>query len=170
MPSIAPASHTRRRGLTTDSWITPEWLINRLGQFDLDPCASIPQPWPCARRQYTVRDDGLTKPWRGFVYCNPPYGRLAASWLEKMRRHNNGIALVFARTDTRMFFDHVWPSAVSLLFIRGRLTFAKPNGKLPKKGHNSGGPSVLIAYGEQARERLEGVSDLGFLVETEPSW
>lgn len=82
MSSIAPPSNTRRQGITTDSWITPKWIIDRLGTFDLDPCACEPQP------------------------CNPPYGRSLGIWLERMALHNNGIALVFARTDTRAFHDH----------------------------------------------------------------
>ena len=51
--SIAPPCHTRTKQ-TTNDWITPRWLIEALGQFDLDPCACIPQPWPCAARQFTI--------------------------------------------------------------------------------------------------------------------
>jgi hypothetical protein len=32
----------------TDDWITPPGIIEALGPFDLDPCASVGQPWPCA--------------------------------------------------------------------------------------------------------------------------
>lgn len=31
---------------STDDWISPRWLLDRLGEFDLDPCACDPQPWP----------------------------------------------------------------------------------------------------------------------------
>jgi len=121
MSSIAPPSHTRRGGLTTDNWITPRWLIERLGPFDLDPCACEPQPWPTAKRMVTENEDGLLLQWSGFVWCNPPYGRLLGVWLERMSVHNNGIALVFARTDTRAFHSHVWPCASALLFLRAPL-------------------------------------------------
>ena len=160
--SIAPAAHTRR-STTTDDWITPRWLIERLGTFDLDPCASKTQPWPCASRSFNVDDNGLLKPWSGSVWMNPPYGRRASEWMARLANHGDGVALVFARTDTRMFFDHVWPKAAALLFIRGRLTFNRPDGSTPPKGHNSGGPSVLIAYGSAA-ERLQAVQDLGCVV------
>ena len=160
MTSIAPPCHTRRSE-TTDSWITPKWLIDRLGPFDLDPCACDPQPWPCASRQYTEAENGLLRPWEGMVWCNPPYGKRATDWLNRLALHGNGIALVFARTETQAFFRDVWPRADLLLFMKGRLTFNRPDGSAPPTGHNSGGPSVLIAYGEQASRRLEENADLG---------
>lgn len=165
---IAPPCHTRREGQTTDSWITPKGLLDRLGPFDLDPCACIPQPWPTARHMLTEIDDGMLSAWDGFVWCNPPYGRLLGAWLNRMALHNNGIALVFARTETRAFFESVWPWASSLLFLRGRLTFCLPSGEPAPKGHNSGGPSVLIGYGQTACDRLNECSDLGAFVKTSP--
>ncbi len=163
MASIAPPAHTRGEK-TTDSWITPKPLIDALGPFDLDPCACIPQPWPCAARQYTEVDDGLMLPWEGLVYCNPPYGRSTEAWLNRMAMHGNGIALVFARTETRMFFRYVWPHAAAILFLRGRVTFFRPDGSMSPAGHNSGGPSCLIAYGPVATERLRRNADLGAFV------
>lgn len=163
MPSIAPPNHTRRDN-TTDDWITPKWLIDCLGPFELDPCACEPQPWPCAQFQYTISDNGLMQPWLGMVYCNPPYGKATAAWLDRLSLHGNGIALVFARTETRMFFHSVWPRASTLLFLKGRLTFNRPDGSAPKTGHNSGGPSVLIAYGSRAACRLKEHADLGAIV------
>lgn len=165
MSSIAPPAHNRGDH-TTDSWITPKWLIDRIGPFDLDPCACIPQPWPCAARQFTIDDNGLLQKWQGFVYCNPPYGKQTADWLDRMAAHNNGIALVFARTETKMFFSSVWGKCSALLFLRGRLTFCYPHGEGSQAGHNSGGPSVLIAYGKEAANRLHMNCDLGFFVET----
>lgn len=161
MSSIAPPAHTRGEH-TTDDWITPRWVIDKFGPFDLDPCASLTQPWPCARGYYTVNDDGLSKPWfDNFVYCNPPYGLATSKWLEKLALHNHGIALVFARTETKMFQKHVWPKASSILFLYGRLTFHYPDGRGSKAGHNSGGPSVLIGYGSLATERLMRGHDVG---------
>lgn len=169
MASISPPVHTRST-ITTDDWITPKWLIELLGPFDLDPCSSINQPWPCAKACLTVNDDGLSKNWNGisnnppFVWMNPPYGRSTNIWLERLSKHGSGIALVFARTDTRMFFEHVWPKASAMLFIRGRLTFHRPDGRASKAGHNSGGPSVLIGYGALAAKRLRWARDIGAFV------
>jgi hypothetical protein len=162
MASIAPAPHTRREGQATDDWITPKWLIARLGLFDLDPCASKSQPWPCAHHQLTV--GGLVQNWptNWMVWLNPPYGKATGDWLERLARHGNGVALIFARTETAMFFDHVWPKASALLFVKGRLTFCFPDGT--EAPHNSGGPSVLIGYGAHAYGRLRSCRDLGAFV------
>lgn len=63
-----------------------------------------------------------------------------------MADHGNGIALVFARTETAWFFRTVWERADALLFLRGRIHFYRPDGKRAKT--NAGAPSVLVAYGE----------------------
>lgn len=162
MASISPPCHTRTTK-STDDWITPRTLIERIGPFDLDPCSSLTQPWPCAAKAFTIEDDGLMLPWEGLVWCNPPYGARTGAWLNRLAMHGNGIALVFARTETRAFFRYVWPYASALLFLRGRLTFNRPDGSSPKMGHNSGGPSVLIGYGAAAKARLFKVADLGAL-------
>lgn len=156
MSSIAPPAHNRGEH-TTDDWITPKWIIEKFGPFDLDPCESDTQPWPCAKRGYRVcrSEDGLMLPWDGFWFLNPPYGKATATWLNRAVLSPNGIALVFARTETRMFFDFVWPHASALFFVKGRLTFCYPDGAGSKPGHNSGGPSVLIGYGAKAASVLE---------------
>lgn len=73
--------------------------------------------------------------------------------------------MIFARTDTKMFFRYVWPIATSILFVKGRITFYYEDGTAPRKGNNSGGPSALVAYGNRAAQRLEAVKDLGKLIQ-----
>lgn len=149
--------HTKPYEGATDEWLTPPEILKALGPFDLDPCAPVNRPWEIARKHYTSDDDGLSLSWRGFVWLNPPYGPRAYKWLEKLADHGNGIALIFARTETRGFFEHVWRRADGLLFIEGRLWFHYPNGE---RGHaNAGAPSVLVAYGEEALARL-GASNI----------
>lgn len=141
-------------------------MIDRLGPFDLDPCQCDPQPWLCAAAGFTEADDGLRKPWSGLVYCNPPYGAALGQWLQRCSQHGNAVALVFARTETRAFFAHVWPSASRLLFLNGRIAFHRPDGTIPKRaGGKSGGPSVLIAWGEAAAMRLDAAADIGQIVD-----
>lgn len=98
-----------------------------------------------ARQHYSAEDDGLSKPWFGRVWCNPPYGLEAAKWLERLADHGNGVALIFARTETSMFFEQVWKKADGLLFLRGRLHFHHVDGT--RAAANAGAPSVLVAYG-----------------------
>jgi len=137
--------HTRAHRGATDDWITPPHIVEALGRFDLDPCACIPQPWPCADTSYNLDDDGLVQPWNGRTWCNPPYGPRAEPFLAKLAEHGDGVALLFARTETAMFHKYVWPIADALLFLKGRLYFHRPDGT--RATGNAGGPSVLVAYG-----------------------
>lgn len=146
-------------------WLTPPELIRSLGRFDLDPCASVHQPWVTAKRHYTVLDDGLAQAWVGRVWLNPPYSHHAAGWLRRLADHGNGIALIFARTETRSFFENVWARADALLFLRGRLHFFRVDGSRPHM--NCGAPSVLVAYGPNNREALLGVKDTGAFIDLE---
>jgi hypothetical protein len=74
-------------------------------------------------------------------------------FLHKLANHpEGGIALIFARTETRAFFDCVWDKATAILFLKGRVKFHRPDGKV---GGTAGSPSVLIAYGEKEAELLK---------------
>ena len=128
-----------------DEWLTPPEIIKALGTFDLDPCASTTRPWPTAKKHYTIKDNGLVQPWRGRVWCNPPYGTETGKWLERMAEHNNGIALIFARTETMNFFKYVWPRASGIMFLKGRLVFHHADGTKPN--NSAGAPSCLVSYG-----------------------
>jgi hypothetical protein len=136
---------------TTHDWLTPPEILQALGQFDMDPCASEHQPWRTAAQQFTIRDDGLAREWSGRVWCNPPYGPFAARFLERCADHGNAIAFVFARTETALFQDHVWPKADAMLFLRGRGQFRLPGGG---RSGPAGAPSVLIAYGAENADCL----------------
>lgn len=140
----------------TDVWLTPPHILQALGSFDLDPCAcSEPRPWPTAKAHYAKEDDGLSRPWRGRVWLNPPYGgpNIIGPWMDRMREHDRGTALIFARTETEMFFEAVWRAAQSVLFLEGRLYFHKPDGS--RAAANGGAPSVLVAYGFEDDARLK---------------
>lgn len=155
----------------THDWITPREIIEALGgadTFDLDPCQSPTQPWPCALRGIVQPADGLASDWGvgSRVWLNPPYSVHAAAWLAKLARHaaggGSGTALIFARTETEMFFDHVWGVAAAILFLEGRLHFHHPDGR--RADANAGGPSCLIAYGERDAVALASSGLPGALV------
>jgi len=130
----------------------PPSLINALGKFDLDPCCPNNLPWKTAQSFYSLENgqDGLILPWEGRVWLNPPYSNWAP-FLEKLKLHGNGIALIFVRTETKGFFDHVWNDAHSILFLKRRIKFVKAD---LSGGGSSTAPSVLIAYGENNGKAL----------------
>lgn len=146
-----------------DEWLTPPSIIEALGPFDLDPCAPVSRPWDMARRHFTVADNGLSRAWDGRVWCNPPYGLEAAKWLSRCVDHGDAVALIFARTETRMFFDYVWRAADALLFIEGRLHFHHVDGR--RAAANSGAPSVLVAYGKRNADTLRACGISGAFVD-----
>src|SRR5262249_22060224 len=85
----------------TQVHITPHWIIEALGPFDLDPAAADPRPWACAAVNYMERDDGLRQPWFGRVWLNPAFDRYVVPfWIRKLARHGCGTALLHARTET----------------------------------------------------------------------
>lgn len=144
-------SHTKPYRGITDHWLTPPNILNKLGTFDLDPCAAPePRPWPTAKNHFT--SNGIECEWSGRVWLNPPYGPETKLWLHRLAAHRNGVALVFARTETKMFFSFVWGVATAILFLRGRPKFYRPDGSIASG--NCGGPVALIAYGDQNAESL----------------
>lgn len=132
--------------------MTPPDLVKKLGNFDLDPCAPINAPFYHAPNFYTILDNGLSKDWKGRIFLNPPYGKDMELWLEKLKKHGNGIALLFARTETKCFFENIWYNADAILFLKGRIKFYHINGI---QGGTPGAPSVLIAYGTNNVEALK---------------
>lgn len=161
----AMGSHQSAKPGTT-TWLTPPALIEALGgaeSFDLDPCTIADRPWPTARRHVSMPDDGLAIDWDGRVWLNPPYttGEVER-WLRKLADHDQGTALIFARTETEAFHAHVWDRAAGLLFLQGRLHFHYPDGR--RAPANAGAPSVLCAYGPDDLERLAESGIEGALV------
>ena len=136
------------KGLTSTGNIvaeTPKYLFDKISSifnFSLDVCA-LPENAKC-ENYYTPDDDGLSKTWRGGVWCNPPYGREISSWVKKayeesQKEYNSFVLMLLpARTDTRWWWDWVQGKA-TLFFIKGRVKFGD---------HNIGAPfpSVLALY------------------------
>lgn len=160
--------HHEKKTMRTDEWLTPPNIIRALGEFDLDPCSPINRPWNTAKEHYTINDNGLLLPWAGRVWMNPPYGNTMVKWLIKLADHANGIGLTFARTETIAFQKHVFPYCMSMLFIKGRLTFYTAKGIAGQ--YHGGAPSVLIAYGENNVDALaeSGIEGKHILVNAMP--
>lgn len=112
---------------SSDHWATPPDVIAALecefGGFDLDPCCRAETAK--APRFYVEADNGLSKPWPGKVFLNPPYSK-PAPWLEKaISETAKGIAslvvaLLPVRTDTRWFHNLVKEHS-EIRFIQGRV-------------------------------------------------
>src|SRR5262249_9744068 len=99
--------------------------VNAAFGFTLDVCATAENA-KCPTF-YTRAQDGLSQPWTGRVWCNPPYGKGIERWIERAHRvavkgeAEVVVCLVFARTDTRWW--HEWAAHAEVRFIKGRLNF-----------------------------------------------
>jgi phage N-6-adenine-methyltransferase len=141
-----PSSHVGK----TDTWLTPMWIIKALGDdFHLDPCG-FPEHFT-AKHLYVLPKDGLKEKWYGKVWLNPPYSK-AKQWLDKMKEHRNGSALLFARTGTLGEYmkdcDHIF-------LLRKRVRFL--DDKFNLADSNPGSDSMILSWGNQDYSKLLGV-------------
>lgn len=88
------------------------------------------------------------------MWLNPPYSRpLINKFMRRMTEHNRGTALIFSRTDTELFHTEVFDKASAVKFLKSRIRFLRPDGT---EAGSPGCGSVLIAYGEEDADILEG--------------
>lgn len=157
----------------SEEWYTPQEVIKSvrevLGQIDLDP-ASCPAANQVvqASRIYTKEDDGLSKPWLGTLYLNPPYGRLGADrqrgktelWVQKLiQEYEDGnvqeaILLVNAYL-YKQWFSALW--AYHICFPTGRFSFWNADGKSGRSPHSS----ALVYFGHNVQKFVDVFSELG---------
>ena len=109
-----------------------------LGGFDLDPASNISaQQTVKAAAFYTKEQDGLSQPWAGRVWCNPPYGKTNGKsnqelWAQRLIAEYEvgnvpeAILLVKAAVGYKWFEElfRDWP----VCFLRERLSFILDSG------------------------------------------
>lgn len=138
-------------------WCTPVDFFQQLDaefHFDLDAAASDKNA-KCTR-YFTKKEDGLKMDWGGYhVFCNPPYGREIAKWVQKAwaesRKYNTLVVMLIpARTDTEYWHNYIFNKAMDIRFIKGRLKFTDANGTpyQDKKGRPMGAPfpSAVVVW------------------------
>src|SRR6266542_866430 len=118
-----------------NEWYTPPWVINLVRQvmsITLDPasCAAA-QKVVKATVYFTAKEDGLSRPWFGNVWLNPPYipdvQKFLAKLLEEFDsgRVQQAIALVNAATSASWF--HKLLGRFPACFVRRRIKFWRPD-------------------------------------------
>jgi len=132
---------------STDDWYTPSWLFDIMDvRFDLDVAAPPGGvDWIPADRYYTAADDGLAQPWKGFVWCNPPYSA-PYQWALKWAAHGDGLILLRADMSTGGPFA-AFAAASSLFVPKGRLRFVNGFGGSTSSTTFS---TVLLGVGKTA--------------------
>ncbi|MDR9817703.1 MAG: DNA N-6-adenine-methyltransferase [Candidatus Methanoculleus thermohydrogenotrophicum] len=156
---------------STGDWYTPPEIVEAVrelfGIIDLDPCSNSHEaPNVPALVHFTREDDGLSRPWFGRVYLNPPYGKGIGPWIEKVREeHEAGrvtaaVVLVKAATDTRWF--RVLSERYPRCEVAGRLKFSGCKNPAPF-------PSVLFYLGDEVQRFAEVFARFGVLVAPLPA-
>ena len=139
----------------SDNWYTPKAYIAAakkvLGEIDLDP-ASCKEANKVVRAKkfFDSDDDGLSRPWKGKVWLNPPYGKKGPQFVSKLiteyKDENVEEALLLVNshcTDAKWFkplFDYV------LCFTGHRTQFWTPE-KDSIGGSTHG--SVIVYFGRR---------------------
>jgi phage N-6-adenine-methyltransferase len=129
----------KKLGSGNNEWYTPEEYIEvareALGDIDLDPASSdAAQKTVKARNYYTAKDNGLTKPWHGRVWLNPPYTQpLMGQFIDKLIAERNAKRVEAAILLTHSFTDTLWFQKTTMLcqavcLSRGRIAFIDEHG------------------------------------------
>ena len=119
-----------------NDWRTPrKFLVAAravLGAIDLDPATSAEANETVEAAQcYTEDDDGLTQPWKGRVWLNPPYGGQARLFVERLVREYEvgnvtaALALVNSHPTETAWFQQLF--RYTICFVRGRIDFGGPS-------------------------------------------
>ena len=122
-----------------NEWYTPADYIalarEVMGGIDTDPASSETANRTVQAAQiFTAEDDGLTKQWRGRVWCNPPYAQpLISEFSEAIASKfesgeiEQACVLVNNGTETR-WFQRMLQVASAVCFPRSRIRFIAPDG------------------------------------------
>ena len=150
-------------------WYTPQYLLQRVYKVfpvSLDPCSNDKQTVN-AEIHYTKEVDGLSMPWCGCVFMNPPYGREIGKWVTKfLEEWNNGnvqnaILLVPVKTDTNWWYKlseylSCWCA------IYGRVKFVSPlTGKQTTTGTFASAMILFTREDSIRRKFLDQMSPIG---------
>ena len=78
------------------------------------------------------------------MFCNPPYGRDIAKWVEKAytetRKPNTKVVMLIpASTDTRYWHEWIFPHATHIDFVRGHIKFGNSKNSAPF-------PSAVVVF------------------------
>jgi len=144
----------------SDQWFTPQDIVERaravLGGIDLDPAScALANRTVRAADYITVEQDGLTLPWHGRVFLNPPGGKTGnksntALWWSKLLteyadcRVQAAVFLAFS-LEAMQTTQGCRLSIVDFPFCvpRRRISFVSPDGKTNSPSHGN----VIVGVG-----------------------
>ena len=156
-------------------WYTPPEYVALVkavfgGEIDLDvaSCREANTRWVKARKFYSREQDGLTLPWKGRVYANPPFQSVyMAPFVDKLiaeRANGNcteAILLSNGATDSP-WFQKLLHHAPAICFPRGRVKYIRPGDSKPSGSPEFG--SAFSYFGTNTKQFAVGFRGLGAVV------
>lgn len=164
-------SGTKYSGASSNEHYTPRYIVEAaiavMGPIDLDPASCEEgQDVIQAVRYFCEADDGLSQPWSGAVWLNPPYSnRDLEAWVGKLLRHvdagdvTQACLLLHASTDTR-YGQMALGGCAAACFHAGRVKFEGPNAG--KGGAQIG--QMICYYGPYPERFARTFSEMGTVV------
>jgi hypothetical protein len=135
------------------------------GQIDLDPASSDrAQETVQARTYHTKEQNGLTEPWLGRVFLNPPYdctGKFITKLLLELAagRASEAIVLVHSYTGPEWFHQAATRCA-AICFTLGRLPFKNDAGTTQKASFGS----AIVYFGDHLDRFREVFGQIGIIM------
>lgn len=155
-----------QRGMFTSAtaeWGTPVEFFAQLHdefRFTLDVCATPNNAKVPAF--YSEAQDGLSRPWHGVCWMNPPYGRHIGTWIEKAYRSSREgatvVCLIPVRSDTAYWHEFVM-RADEIRLVRGRLNFDGDKGS--PGSHNAPFPCAVVVFRPHPAGERPSLSSIG---------
>jgi len=139
----------------SDERYTPQWVFEHLNiRFDCDPCSPL-EGGDCvpATIKYTIDDDGLSQPWVGCVWVNPPFSN-AAVFADRFIAHADGVFLGPV-ANGRWAQDML--AASDLVWLCADFAFTHPT----HAGRRSSMPLMFCAIGPTATAGLRRLAASG---------
>ena len=154
-----------------NEWFTPAEYVEKaretLGRIDLDPASHVlAQKTVRATAFYTAAENGLTQPWSGRVWLNPPYSReLMSPFVDKFLSEyargaiEQAILLTHDYTDTG-WFHAAARAARAICLARTRIHFLAPSGEecSPRRGQ------TFFYFGRDDGAFRRAFSDIGLIM------
>ena len=128
-------------------WETPQDFFNELDKefhFDIDVCAV--ESDTKIKNFFSPVVNGLSVPWVGKCWMNPPYDRSISRWVEKAYKEAQKGGLIVCllpgrSSDTKWFHDYVM-KASEIRFVKGRIQFL--HNKMLGQGSNIS--NILVIF------------------------
>lgn len=149
--STDPPSHS-----SENTWFTPYSFIEKLGEFETDPCTVSFRPFDIAKNniEFDCGQDGLLLNWKasGRMFINPPYGKDITSFIDKfITEKPYGVMLIFSRMGTEGV-QRMIKNGAHCLLLRKRVRFIRKDGSI---GGSAGTDSMLVFWNASEIENLK---------------